>query len=287
MSILVSPEWLARHYTDADVVVLDSTVVLSEPRFNGDYQAQSGRDRWHLARIPGSRFADLLGELSDQGAGYHFAMPRPGDCADALESLGVSDGKQVVVYDSRGGFWAARLWWMLHAIGVRAAVLDGGFEEWRRLGYALESGAGSPVDRGSLSVRALPGAWASLGTVRDISAGRAPGTLICALSQDAFRGKALTRYARQGHIPGSVNVPARGLFDSAGRYRPREELRALLGSVLSHDVERPLVLYCGGGISASADAFALTLVGEDRVAVYDGSLEEWAADASLPLVVEP
>ena len=44
-----------------------------------------------------------------------------------------------------------------------------------------------------------------------------------------------------------------------------------------------LITYCGGGIAASSDAFVLTLLGVTNIAVYDGSLLEWAADPSLPM----
>jgi thiosulfate/3-mercaptopyruvate sulfurtransferase len=44
-----------------------------------------------------------------------------------------------------------------------------------------------------------------------------------------------------------------------------------------------LVLYCGGAICAAALALALTLVGRDDVLLYDGSLQEWAADSNLPM----
>jgi 3-mercaptopyruvate sulfurtransferase SseA len=44
-----------------------------------------------------------------------------------------------------------------------------------------------------------------------------------------------------------------------------------------------VITYCGGGIAASSDAFVLTLLGVTNVAVYDGSLLEWAADPSLPM----
>jgi thiosulfate/3-mercaptopyruvate sulfurtransferase len=44
-----------------------------------------------------------------------------------------------------------------------------------------------------------------------------------------------------------------------------------------------VITYCGGGIAASSDAFVLTLLGHERVAVYDASLSEWAADPSLPM----
>ena len=45
-----------------------------------------------------------------------------------------------------------------------------------------------------------------------------------------------------------------------------------------------IITYCGGGISATVDAFALKLIGYDNVAVYDGSMSEWVRDPNLPLV---
>jgi len=48
--------------------------------------------------------------------------------------------------------------------------------------------------------------------------------------------------------------------------------------------ERDLVIsYCGGGISAMMDALALTRLGHPSVAVYDGSMSEWAADPAAPM----
>ena len=46
-----------------------------------------------------------------------------------------------------------------------------------------------------------------------------------------------------------------------------------------------VINYCGGAIAASATAFVLSLLGKEDVALYDGSMTEWAADPSLPLVL--
>ena len=48
-----------------------------------------------------------------------------------------------------------------------------------------------------------------------------------------------------------------------------------------------MITYCGGGIAASNDAFILTLLGYENVAVYDASLWEWVADSSLPMQTGP
>ena len=111
-------------------VVLDATVVLPAPRFDGDHSASSGLPRFLGGHVPGARHADLLDGLSDRTKGFHFALPEPDQLVGALRGLGVADGPEVVVYDSAGGLWAARLWWMLRSSSISAAVLDGGLDVW-------------------------------------------------------------------------------------------------------------------------------------------------------------
>ena len=48
-----------------------------------------------------------------------------------------------------------------------------------------------------------------------------------------------------------------------------------------------MITYCALGITATIDAFACLLCGKDEVAMYDGSLTEWAADESLPMETGP
>ncbi|QFR03206.1 rhodanese family protein [Streptomyces phaeolivaceus] len=105
---------------------------------------------------------------------------------------------------------------------------------------------------------------------------------MCALPAGGFDGTVTTRYSRRGHIPGSRSLPGRALLDATGRVLPRPELAAAVGAVLDVS-DSPVVLYCGGGISAAATALALTLLGRDDVSLYDGSLEEWSGDPTRPL----
>ena len=106
-----------------------------------------------------------------------------------------------------------------------------------------------------------------------------------ALSPKLFTGESDLGYARPGRIPNSVNLSALALVDHAsGTYLETDALHeAVRQSVDRHAAE--IVCYCGGGIAATMDAFVLALIGYENVAVYDGSLEEWAADAELPMEV--
>jgi thiosulfate/3-mercaptopyruvate sulfurtransferase len=82
-----------------------------------------------------------------------------------------------------------------------------------------------------------------------------------------------------------VNVSARHLLDPAtGAYLPAEELREAFAAAGALDRGR-VITYCGGGIAATSDALVLTLLGHGNVAVYDGSLSEWARDEALPMEV--
>ena len=45
------------------------------------------------------------------------------------------------------------------------------------------------------------------------------------------------------------------------------------------------ITYCGGGIAAAADAYVMTRLGFTDVAVYDASLQEWAANPDNPMDV--
>ena len=284
----VSAEWLGGHLAEA--VVLDATVDMPSPRTDGDYRVASGRTGWLAEHIPGSRHADLVTELADHRAGYHFAHLSPENLAAVLQRWGVTPGRLLVVYDQAGCLWSARLWWELRAIGLDARVLNGGLAAWKSAGLPTASGDGAsagPADTAQpWAPREVTRAWADRGDVLAAISGDRAATLVCALNQDVFSGRATTRYTRRGHIPTSLNVPARALLAGDGLLLEPAALSEAVRPLLALD-DDPIIAYCGGGISAALLALALTVLGIDEVAIYDGSLEEWTADPALPVEVTP
>lgn len=278
---LVETQWLQDHLNDSDLRILDCTVFLRP--VEGGVRPESGRAQWEQAHIPGASFADLLGDLSDRDTRLPIMMPPAAQFADAMERYGVSDDSLVVLYDAGTNVWAARVWWMLRAFGFdRAAVLNGGWKKWTAEGRPTSAGAIPVPARGRFTPRVRAGLIADWQEV--LASLDKPGVrLVNALSADEHSGK-VTRVARPGHIPGSVNVPAGSLVDPAtnafldlNELRARFERAGLLGP-------SRVIAYCGGGIAASGDAFVLSLLGAQDVAVYDGSLAEWSSRPELPLV---
>lgn len=281
----VSAEWLYEQLGDEDLVIVDATVHLSTPP-DGSVHIEPGLATYLEEHIPGAVYADLFTDFSDHEAPQPFTAASAERFATAAGAVGIGEGRRVVLYDQKNGIWAARLWWQLRLEGFDdAAVLDGGLPAWKAAGYPVSDeqvvphGATFTSQHRPELVRSTEEIAASLDD---------PNTLIInALDPATYRGESPS-YPRRGHIPGSINIPFGDLVDpSTGRLKPAAELRETFDKAGALNPDVKPVTYCGGGIAASGLAHALAAAGRSDVAVYDGSLNAWTADESLPLVEGP
>jgi thiosulfate/3-mercaptopyruvate sulfurtransferase len=204
------------------------------------------------------------------------------ELARALGRLGIGNQHQVVLYSTTDANWATRAWWVLRCAGFdRAAVLDGGFRKWTAEGRPV-----SAEPCGYSPERFVPKPRLGLMCDRDavLAAIDDPSRILLnALTRERHAGTGGMHYGRPGRIRGSANLPSRDLIDAqTGTFRASAELKRLFARV-GVTPEREVIAYCGGGIAASALTFALTLLEHDRMRLYDGSLQEWAADERLPM----
>jgi thiosulfate/3-mercaptopyruvate sulfurtransferase len=279
LGTLVSTRWLSEHLDDADLVVLDCSVLVEQDE-NGGMRSVSARSAYEKGHIPGAGFADLTGDLSDSDSPYEFALPTAEKFSAVMAALGVGDDSRVVLYDRFGSVWAARVWWMLRWIGFdRAALLDGGLGAWTAEGRPLSTQAAEQPVR-QLTPSPRPELIADRDEVFE-SISNDNIRLIDAMPESHYRGD-MVLYEWPGHIPGATNTPAFSLLDESGRYLPDDELAGLFPG----DRNMRTITYCGGGISASSDAFTLTRLGYNNVAVYVSSLQEWTTDLNNPLEVD-
>jgi len=281
-SPLVSTQWLFDHLGAEELVVLDASVLIT-PRPAGGQSYVSGEEQYLVeGHIPGALFADLIEAFSEPGSPLPFTRPGAERFATAAGALGITPDTAVIVYDSGFGQWASRLWWLFRSFGHdTVAVLDGGLSAWRREERGLDTGYVAPEPAEYAIPEEHEGFWIGKDGVAAIVAGERPGALVCGTSRAEFAGETGGR-ARGGHIPGSISAPLPAIVD---RETNTFQSPARLAEVFSGVGDtRPVVVYCGGGIAAAADALALGLAGVHEVLLYDGSLYEWALDDALPLV---
>ncbi|MGD8207701.1 MAG: sulfurtransferase, partial [Thiohalocapsa sp.] len=276
MDTLVSAEWLGDHLGDPDLVVLDCTVLV-EPGEDGSFRIKNGRPNFEAGHIPTAGFADLMGELADPESPLEFAVPTPEQFATAMGALGVGNDSRVVLYDAYNSAWAARVWWMLRWIGFdRAAILDGGLNAWKAGDRPLSTvPAERPPQRLTINLRPelIADRDEVLAAVGDDSV-----QIVDSLPEGHYRGE-WAMYERPGHITSAVNVPTTATLDESGRFLSEEQLQALFEG--NRDARN--ITYCGGGIAAASNAFLMTRLGFEDVAIYAASLQEWTADPELPM----
>ncbi|MBF7729059.1 sulfurtransferase [Pseudomonas sp. N040] len=278
----VSTQWLADNLDNPKLRIFDCSLYLTPNPDGPGYITESGVTKWSQAHIPGAGFLDMMGEMLDTSTPAGFAMLPAEKFAQICGEKGIGDDTAVVFYSGQNIMWSARMWWMLRSIGFdNAAVLDGGLEKWEREQRPMTAET-RPYPKATLTAKAKPAMWADKADV--LMAMRSPAVCtINALQPDIYDGQ-INRYGRHGHIPGSFNVYYSSLMNPEdGTFLPLEQLKTRFEE--SAPFGRPTIVYCGGGVSAAIDALALTMLKHNDVAIYDGSMFEWASDPVLPLVL--
>lgn len=274
--LLVTTGWLAEHLDAPDLVILDASWHLPTEQRDpyGEYLA---------GHIPGALYFDI-DDICDEASPLPHMLPSPAKFSSRMRTMGVGDGKRIVVYDSAGLFSAARVWWMFRVMGCEdVAVLDGGLPKWRAEGRAIEEGPVRGQER-HFTARRNAGMVCDIDTVIAIVEGRdARGTqIVDARSPGRFRGEEPEprEGVRPGRVPGSLNVPFRDLLRDDATLRPVKELRAAFEAA-GVDLGRPIVTSCGSGVTAAILSLALELIGHRHTTLYDGSWTEWGGRDEL------
>ena len=232
--------------------------------------------------FPGARFFDI-DDISDARSELPHMVPPVEKFMSRLRAMGVGDGHQVVVYDAKGLFSAARVWWLFRLMGQdNIAVLDGGFPKWQAEGRPIEDLPPMVRDR-HMTVRRqnhmVQGRDAGLG---GLEAGRSRDPR-CPRRRPLSRRRARTAEGlRAGHIPGSRNVPYTALLNDDRTMKDPDSLRAVFAAA-GVDMTKPVITSCGSGVTAAVINLALERIGKTDHALYDGSWTEWGAFPTLPV----
>ncbi|ANV99053.1 sulfurtransferase [Bradyrhizobium icense] len=282
---LITAAELADILDQPNLRLFDCTTYL-EPAPEGSsqpYLTVPGRHTFEAGHIPGADFLDLQGEFSDPDTELRFMMPDVAQLEQAFGRHGVSNESRLVLYSIGTPMWATRFWWMLKSLGFEnASVLDGGLDKWKLEGRPLETGPARGYPPATFTAKPRGGFFVDKHATLAASSERNT-VVVNALGPQFHKGLEPSRYGRPGRIPGSCNVSAATLLDPKTKvFVPLAEAEAKF-SAQGFTKDKRVVAYCGGGISATIDLFLLYRLGYDNLTLYDGSMGEWAKDASLPI----
>lgn len=224
--------------------------------------------------IPGAHFFGV-DAISEPHATLPHMMPSPARFASGIAHMGVGTKPYTILYDDSPQRSAARVWWTFHAMGVNAAVLNGGLHAWAAAGHPLTDEVVASV-ASTVSPAPLHGAIASLDDVRAASA-RDDVLIVDARPAPRFLGEAPEPRSglRRGCIPGSKNIPFTDLYTN-GYMHPAEKLQSLFAPLEPKRYAR-LIASCGSGVTACSLLLALSTIGCKQLSLYDGSWAEWGS----------
>ena len=271
---LISADELAAHIDQC--VVIDTRHELQD--------AQAGRRLYGEGHIPGAVFLHQDEDLAGARNGRNGRHPLPDRVrlAAQLARAGLSQAKQLVVYDAQGGQFAVRLWWLARWLGhAPVAVLDGGLDGWKRAGFPVTTVASQPLTGNFQEGEPL----VSVVSADEVLANLATGArlVIDARAPERYRGEVEPLDPVAGHIPGALNRPLGMNLRPDGRFKPAEILRAELLSQIGTRAPADIVNQCGSGITACHNILAMELAGLSGSALYPGSWSEWCADPARPV----
>jgi thiosulfate/3-mercaptopyruvate sulfurtransferase len=258
---LVSTDWLEYQLHDEAIRVVDCRFYLSEP--------ERGLAEYRSAHVPTAIYLSLDDHLTaPEGPGRH-PLPAPAVFAANLQAAGIDNNHTVVVYDQGDASTAARLWWMLRSLGhEQVVVLDGGGAAWS----AEPRSTTTEVPAWEATNLALAADWSGTIDRNEIAAEDKGLFLLDSRAAERHRGEVEPIDPVAGHIPGSHNIPYRGNTDEEGRFKPIEDLAERFRIV---NTTRPVVAYCGSGVTACSNILAMELVGITGVLLYPGSWSDW------------
>ncbi|HDL6964408.1 TPA: 3-mercaptopyruvate sulfurtransferase [Yersinia enterocolitica] len=275
-SFLVTPQWLAEHIDDTNIVILDAR--MSPPGLIPKRNIQAEFEQGH---IPGAVYFDI-DAIADNSTDLPHMLPSLQVFSEMVGQLGASEQHTLVIYDDGNLFSAPRVWWTLRIFGAQNIyILAGGFSGWQQAGFALESGPTFPTPQtfnatfNDAAVKNVHEVLAALGNNKIQILDARPAGRFKALEPEPRPG------LRLGRIPGSINVPWGSMVEN-GNLKSPQELEAIFAAQ-GVDLTKPIITSCGSGVTAAVVALGLAAVNAPSVALYDGSWAEWGASDSLPI----
>ncbi len=261
--MLIEADELLTKLDQPNIRIYDTTIL-----FFRKEQDLTAYEQYLQGHIPGAAFFDHK-DFSDASNKYMYMVLPKVELASQIGNIGISEDSEVILYTYDLLPCATRAWWILRYAGHNnVRVLNGGLAAWQKAGGAIEQG-GRQYEATIFKSNIRPNMFASKA---DVMAAMEDGGVctVNSLTQAVYD---------KGHITGSSLLPCMDLMHEMASFLPDDVIASRLKDEAQHE---RIITYCGGGIAATVNAMAHLMAGNENVAVYDGSMDEWAGE-SLPI----
>lgn len=269
LSPLISVSELFNIINADDLILIDAS---------GGAQACSNYETKHLK---GALFVDLDKQLAeiqeDVSLGGRHPLPKIENFAKTLGELGITPQSHVVVYDDKNGAnAAARLWWMLRAVGhAKVQVLNGGLQYAESKNFPMASGSEQAVKQMNYPVDQWNLPLTNIDEVKQVVQ-REDHIVVDVRDAARYRGETEPIDLIAGHIPGAKNLPFTENLDENGLFLSESQLKSKYEEFFGNIVSENRIVHCGSGVTACHTLLAIASAGMEIPKLYVGSWSEWS-----------
>jgi len=256
------------------------------------FDCRPTNDAYRAGHIASALHAHLDSDLATHTAsperGGRHPLPSIHDFTRKLGQWGVTPSSRVLIYDDQNGAnAAARLWWMLKAVGHEdVRVIDGGLPALVATGFQLTTEAPQPAPQAPYPATGFTRPCADIDEVAQARTAK-DRLVVDVRAAFRYRGESEPLDPIAGHIPGALNLPLTDNLRADGTFKSEAELRALYTAALGGISPEQTIVHCGSGVTACHTLLALERANLLGAKLYVGSWSEWCRNEARPRATGP
>lgn len=266
---LVQPSFIKEN---KEAIVIDCRYDMSNPPVGPAAYAES--------HVKGAYYINLDEDMTSEikAHGGRHPLKAMEAFAEKIGSFGIMHNSQVIIYDNGEMPMACRLWFMLKLIGIKAYIVEGGFDACKEV---LEVSSEVPMIQPSQLK------WSyNEDIICDIEAVKASmnkenSAIIDSRSKERYLGLEEPFDKIAGHIPTAINYFWKDTFRD-GKVKDYGEIEALF---LEMDKYDEIIVHCGSGITGCVNMFFMEEVGI-KSKLYVGSYSDWVSYDDNDIIVK-